>query len=146
MEISGYRITTDPADFDLDAIHGFIGRSYWAAGMPKALLAKAIANSLCFGILADSGEQVGFARVVTDYATFGYLSDVYVLEQHRGKGLSTWLMTHIMQHPELQGLRRFKLVTADAHGLYAKFGFTAPARPERIMEIFDPDVYRRGPR
>jgi hypothetical protein len=88
MEISGYRITTDPADFDLDAIHGFIGRSYWAAGMPKALLAKAIANSLCFGILADSGEQVGFARVITDRATFGYLSDVYVLEQHRGKGLS----------------------------------------------------------
>lgn len=144
MHISGYRITTDPAEFDLDAIHGFISRSYWATGMPKALLSEAIVNSLCFAILADSGEQVGFARVITDRATFGYLSDVYVLEQHRGKGLSKWLMTTIMEHAELQGLRRFMLVTADAHGLYAQFGFTAPARPERIMEILDPEVYTRS--
>ena len=115
----------------------FSGRSFWAEGIPRELVAKSIANSLCFGLF-DGGAQVGFARVVTDRATFAYLCDVYVLESHRGRGLGKWLIEAVMAHPDLQDLRRFQLVTRDAHGLYAPHGFAPPGDPEWQMEIFRP--------
>ena len=135
-----YSITTDRKRLDLDAIHAFISRSFWAEGIPKETMAKAIANSLCFGVF-DGPSQVGFARVVTDRATYAYLCDVYVLESHRARGLGKWLMEAVMAHPDLQGLRRFQLVTRDAHGLYARYGFDTPANPERHMEIFRHGMY-----
>ena len=135
-----YSISTDPHRLDIVAIHAFLTRSFWAEGISQALVAKAIENSLCFGLFEGSC-QVGFARVVTDYATYAYLCDVYVLESHRGQGLGKWLIDAVMAHPELQGLRRFQLVTRDAHGLYAPHGFSAPATPERHMEIFRHGMY-----
>ena len=141
-----YDISADPGRLQPDAIHAYLVRSYWSAGVPRAVVDRAIANSLCFGIyVAESDKQVGFARVVTDKATFAYLADVYVLEEHRGQGLSKRLVATIQAHPDLQGLRRFMLATADAHGLYAQFGFTPLAAPERVMEIRNPDVYRSSP-
>jgi GNAT superfamily N-acetyltransferase len=134
------RITTDTGAMDVDAIHAYLSRSYWAEGMPKPLLEKAMAGSLCFGLL-DGARQIGFARVVTDRATYAYLCDVYVLEEYQGRGLGTWLMREMMTHPDLQGLRRFGLVTRDAHGLYEKFGFGAPANPAGLMEIARPGLY-----
>jgi GNAT superfamily N-acetyltransferase len=139
-----YSITTDPKQLDIDAIHAFLSRSFWAEGIPKDTVAKAIANSLCFGVF-DGNAQVGFARVVTDRATFAYLCDVYVLESHRGHGLGKWLIETVMAHPDLQGLRRFQLVTRDAHGLYSRHGFESPLNPERHMEIFRHGMYlQRG--
>jgi GNAT superfamily N-acetyltransferase len=135
-----YWITTDPQKLDLDAIHAFLSRSFWAEGIPKEIVAKSIANSLCFGLF-DNAEQVGFARVVTDRATYAYLCDVYVLESHRGRDLGKWLIETVMAHPDLQGLRRFQLVTRDAHGLYSRHGFEVPANPERYMEIFRHGMY-----
>lgn len=135
-----YEISTDPARLDVDAIHAFLTQSYWSPGIPRATVARAIANSLCFGVFSQ-GQQVGFARVITDRTTFAYLCDVYVLEAHRGHGLAQQLMEHVMQHPDLQGLRRMMLATLDAHGLYAKYGFTALSAPERIMEVVRPNVY-----
>ncbi len=137
-----YSISTDPQRLDIDAIHAFLSRSFWAEGISRELVAKSIANSLCFGLF-DGHSQVGFARVVTDRATFAYLCDVYVLESHRGRGLGKWLIEHVMSHPDLQGLRRFQLVTRDAHSLYARHGFTASTNPEAHMEIFCPGMYRR---
>lgn len=134
-------ITTDKSRFDVDAIHAFLAGSYWSPGLPRSVLEKAIANSLCFGVFSGS-RQIGFARVTTDRATFAYLADVYVLEEYRGKGLSKRLMTTILAHPDLQGLRRFMLATRDAHGLYRQFGFKPPANPDVLMEIHRPDVYR----
>ena len=128
-----YDISTDPARLQLAAIHDYLVRSYWSPGIPKDLVARAIANSLCFGIY-HGDAQVGFARVVTDKASFAYLADVYVLEAHRGQGLSKRLVAEILAHPELQGLRRFLLATADAHGLYAQVGFQPLARPQNMME------------
>jgi len=128
---------------DVTAIHAYLSRSYWSANIPLEIVAKAIANSLCFGVFDDS-RQVGFARVVTDKATFAYLCDVYVLEQHRSRGLSKRLMEAVCAHPELQGLRRFSLDTWDAHGLYEKFGFKAPMRPDAHMEIVRPGIYMEG--
>ena len=130
----GLTVTTDPARFDVGAIHAFLATSYWARGRSRDAVERSIAGSLCFGLL-DAGRQVGFARVITDRATFAYLADVYVLESHRGRGLGAWLMECVTGHPELQGLRRFLLVTQDAHGLYRKSGFAALAHPERHMEI-----------
>jgi GNAT superfamily N-acetyltransferase len=135
-----YSISTDLQRLDIDAIHAFLSRSFWAEGISRELVAKAIVNSLCFGLF-DGGAQVGFARVVTDRATFAYLCDVYVLESHRDRGLGKWLIETVMAHPELQGLRRFQLVTRDAHGLYARHGFAAPQYPERHMEIFRHGMY-----
>ena len=125
----------------LDVIHKFLAQSYWAEGIPKELLERAIANSLCFGVY-EGARQIGFARVISDYATFAYLADVFVLEEHCGKGLSKRLMEMIMSHPRLQGLRRWHLVTRDAHGLYQQYGFLALANPVRHMEIMNKDVYR----
>jgi GNAT superfamily N-acetyltransferase len=137
-----YWITTDTQKLDIDAIHAYLGRSFWAEGIPKETVAKAIANSLCFGLF-DGADQVGFARVVTDRATYAYLCDVYVLETHQGRGLGKWLIETVMAHPDLQGLRRFQLVTRDAHGLYSRHGFATPANPERQMEIFKHGMYLR---
>jgi GNAT superfamily N-acetyltransferase len=138
----GYRISTDPHRLDITAIHAYLTRSYWAAGIPKEIVVRSLGQSLCFGLYDTSGAQVGMARVVTDAATFAYLCDVYVLEEHRGRGLGKWLIETVCAHPALQGLRRFMLATRDAHGLYTQFGFTPLAHPERIMEVSRPNVYR----
>jgi GNAT superfamily N-acetyltransferase len=137
-----YTVSTDPARLDFDALHAYLAQSYWSPGVPRAVIERAAANSLCFGLFHHT-EQVGYARVVSDRATFAYLCDVYVLEAHRGKGLSKWLMQLVSAHPDLQGLRRFMLATKDAHGLYAQFGFTPLANPARMMEIHQPDIYQR---
>jgi GNAT superfamily N-acetyltransferase len=136
-------ISTDPARLDHEVIHGFLVHCYWAEGIPRETLARSIQNSLCFGIYGP-GKQIGFARVISDYATYAYLGDVFVLEEYRGRGLGKWLMECIMRHPRLQGLRRWGLVTRDAHALYARFGFTPLESPERHMELHRPDVYRCG--
>lgn len=135
-----YEISTDVARFDIDAIHAFLSQTYWSKGIPRHTIERAIANSLCFGVFHESG-QVGFARVITDKATFAYLADVYLLDAHRGLGLSVRLLNTIKNHPDLQGLRRMMLATRDAHGLYQKFGFKALAAPDRMMEIHVPDAY-----
>ena len=138
-----YTLSDDPARIDPAAVHAYLVRSYWAEGIPLELVRKSIAHSLCFGVYHPVAGQVGFARIVTDKATFAYLCDVYVLEDHRGRGLGRWLMEAVMAHPDLQGLRRWMLVTKDAHELYRPFGFTAPAFPERYMEIARPGLYLR---
>ncbi|MFY2763800.1 GNAT family N-acetyltransferase [Arenimonas sp. MALMAid1274] len=141
MGLSGLRISADRADVDFEVVHGFLSReAYWCPGIPRETVERAAANSLCFSALLD-GRQVGFARVVTDGATFGYLADVFVLPPHRGQGISRALMDAVMAHPDLQKLRRFLLATSDAHGLYAQYGFTAVARPDRFMERYRPDAY-----
>jgi len=139
-----YELSTDPARLDLQAVHAYLTRSYWSPGIPREAVERAAANSLCFGLYHAAEGQVGFARVVTDRATFAYLCDVYVLEGHRGQGLSKWLMTTVAGHPDLQGLRRFMLGTKDAHGLYVQYGFTPLANPARMMEILRPEVYRQA--
>ena len=136
----GFTVSTEKDRLDRGVIHEFLRDSYWAKGIPPALVDRSIENSLCFG-LYDGETLVGFARVITDKATFAYLSDVFVLESHRGRGLATWFMEVVMAHPELQGIRRWMLATADAHGLYRKVGFTPLSRPERIMEKLLPDAY-----
>jgi GNAT superfamily N-acetyltransferase len=137
----GYVISTDPARLDLDGMQRFLERSYWAGGIPRDLMERALANSLPFGIY-DANGQVGFARVISDHATFGYLADVFVLPAHRGKGLSKWLMECVLAHPELQGFRRWVLVTRDAHGLYRHFGFHELEQPDRYMELRPRRGYR----
>lgn len=129
-----FTISTDPADADVDAVHAFLSESYWAEGIPRDTVARAIANSIPFSVLRGR-EQVGLARVITDRATYAYLSDVYILEAYRGRGLSVWLMETIMSHPALQGLRRFSLTTRDADGLYRRFGFTDITTPPTHLEI-----------
>ncbi len=136
-------ISTDRDRIDLETVHRFLNEeSYWAAGIPFEVFRLSVDNALCFGIYKD-GKQAGFARVVTDYATYAYLGDVFVLEEHRGRGLSKWLMQVIRGHPDLQGFRRWTLATRDAHALYAQFGFTGLHSPDRWMELWDPDVYKR---
>lgn len=137
----GYEISGDKSRLDLDVIHAFLAQSYWAAGIPRAVVERAIAGALCVGIY-HSERQVGFARVITDGATFAYLADVFVLEGHRGRGLAREMLQVLFSQPQLQGLRRFMLATKDAHGLYEQFGFTALSNPGRIMERLNPDVYR----
>jgi GNAT superfamily N-acetyltransferase len=138
----GFVVSTDPARLDLHAIHKFLAAdSYWAKQIPFETFARSAENSLCFGIYDAAGAQIGFARVVSDFATFAYIADVFVLELHRGHGLGKLLMESIMQHPQLQGLRRWVLTTRDAHGLYAQFGFQSPQFPERFMEILRPNMY-----
>jgi GNAT superfamily N-acetyltransferase len=129
-----YLITDDPARLDPVAIHAYLSRSYWAANRPLEVVERSLAHSLCVGIYAPDGAQVGLVRVVSDYATFAYLCDVYVLEDHRQRGLAKAAMRLVDSHPRLQNLRRFQLVTQDAHGLYAGFGFKPLAHPERHME------------
>jgi GNAT superfamily N-acetyltransferase len=138
-----FELSTDPARFDRALIHRFLcEQSYWASGVPREIVDRAIEHSLCFGVYRG-GAQVAFARVVTDRATFAYLADVFVLPEWRDDGLGQWMIGVILRHPELQGLRRFLLATKDAHGLYARFGFAPLANPARFLERFDPDVYTR---
>lgn len=135
-----YEITTLAERIDVDAAHAYLSNSYWSPGIPLAVLRRAIENSLCVAAF-QAGRQVGFARVVSDRATFAYLADVYVLDEHRGQGLARRMVEALLGHPELEGLRRLVLVTRDAHGLYSKFGFTPLAKPALFMELHRPDVY-----
>jgi GNAT superfamily N-acetyltransferase len=160
-----FLVSTDRTRHDLDVIHGFLTNCYWAKGIPREVVGRSIQHSLCFGVYDGSREespclakeerhgapaakqkthvQVGFARVVSDFATVAYLGDVFILESHRGRGLSKWLMECIMRHPALQHLRRWILLTRNAHGLYAQFGFTPVKSPEHYMELHRPDVYEK---
>ena len=137
-----YEISTDKARLDRPLVQENLASSYWAQGIPRDVVDRSIQNSLCFGVY-EATALVGFARVITDQATFAYLSDVFILESHRGRGLGKWLMEVILGHPDLQNLRRWTLATRDAHGLYRQFGFTPLAKPERFMEILDMDIYKK---
>ena len=136
-----FLISTNRGRLSLDVIHNFLTNCYWAKDIPREVVARSIAHSLCFGVYEESGSQVGFARVVSDFATVAYLGDVFVLKSYRGRGLSKWLMECVVQHPSLQILRRWVLLTRDAHGLYSQFGFTPVKAPERYMELHRPNVY-----
>ena len=139
-----YSISTDRLRLDIDLIHNYLSNeSYWATGRSREVVERSIENSLPFGIYKED-KQVGFARIVTDYATFAWVADVFVLPEHRGHGLSKWLMQVIIAHPRLQGFRRWVLSTKDAHGLYERFGFIKLHRPERWMERPDPNMKERA--
>lgn len=135
----GFQVSTDPARLDLDVMHGFLRTAYWSVNIPRDLVERAVAGSLNFG-LYTAGEQAGYARVVSDKATFAWICDVFVLEPYRGRGLGRWLITCVMGHPELQGLRRWMLATADAQDLYRPFGFEVPDDPGRLMARRLPDT------
>jgi GNAT superfamily N-acetyltransferase len=137
-----YTLSTDPPRLDLAVIVRFLSTSYWSPGIPAEVVRRAIAGSICFALYHQQ-KQIGFARVVTDRATFAYLADVFVLEGYRGRGMAKWMKRFILEHPELQGLRRFLLATRDARGLYEQFGFRPLAQPERFMEIAWPEIYLR---
>lgn len=138
-----YEISTDPARLDVDAIHAYLARSYWSPGIPREIVARAVRNSLCFGAYERrTGKQVGLTRVVTDHATFAYLCDVYVLEEHRGQGLGKAMMRAAMAHPALAGARRAMLATRDAHGLYRQCGFVDASGNTNLMEIVRPGIYQ----
>ncbi len=152
--LDGFLVSTAREQLDLDVVQGFLTNCYWARGIPREVVERSIAHALCFGIYEegrpfDDGQdkhrktkQVGFARVISDFATIAYIGDVFVLESHRGFGLGKWLMECITKHPALQNLRRWILTTRDAHGLYSQFGFTPVKAPERFMELHRPDVYQ----
>jgi GNAT superfamily N-acetyltransferase len=137
-----YEISSDRSRLDIALIHNFLRSSYWAKDIPRTIVEKSIENSLCFGAFFED-RQVGFARVVTDYATFAYVGDVFVVPEHRGRGVSKLLMQAILTHPELQGLRRILLATRDAHGLYSQFGFKALRNAADFMSVHNPNVYKR---
>ena len=138
---SNYTISNALEGIDFDALHAFLSASYWSRGIPRETMERSVRGSLPFVLRDAAGNLAGFARVVTDRATFGYIGDLFVLPEHRGKGLSKRLMDAIMAHPELQNFRRWMLATSDAHGLYEKFGFRPLAAPEALMERHDPNVY-----
>jgi GNAT superfamily N-acetyltransferase len=139
-----YTLSDDPARLDLPAMHAYLSRSYWSEDIPLEVLERAVQGSLCIGAYDGPGAQIGLARFISDFATFCYVCDVYVLEEHRGRGLSKAMLGMAVRHPKLQGLRRWSLVTRDAHGLYQQFGFTPLANPERFMERAVPDIYKRS--
>jgi GNAT superfamily N-acetyltransferase len=150
---AGYVVSTDPDRLDVDRIHGFLSTAYWSTGIPRDVVQRSIDNSLPFGLYSPAGEQAGFARVVTDRATYAYLGDVYVESAHRGRGLGKFLVSCVLGHPELQGLRRWALATADAHGLYARHGFRPPANPDSHLfierapaDLWPPSAKREGTR
>jgi GNAT superfamily N-acetyltransferase len=132
-----YTISDEPERLQLEVIVEYLSRAYWSNQRPRAVIEKSLRHSLCFGVY-EQGQQIGFARVVSDHATFAYLADVFILESHQGYGLGKWLVQSILEHPDLQGLRRWILATRDAHGLYAQYGFTALENPDRYMTKFDP--------
>lgn len=137
-----YEISSEQGRLDIDAIHAYLTRSYWSPGIPRDIVERAARNSLCFGVyLRATGAQVAFTRVVTDYATFAYLCDVYVLEEHQGHGLGKAMMRAAVAHPALSGARRVMLATRDAHGLYRQYGFVDVIRNTNLMEIVRPDIY-----
>jgi ribosomal protein S18 acetylase RimI-like enzyme len=143
--MDAYEISTDPARLDIDAMHAYLTRSYWSPGIPRETVERAARHSLCFGAYERAGgRQVGLARVVTDHATFAYLCDVYVLEEHRGRGLGKRLTDAVMAHPAVTGARRAMLGTRDAHGLYARHGFRPPPNDGVLMQILKPDLYRNA--
>ena len=135
-----FTVTCDSAKLDRAAIAQFLASTYWAKGIPAETVERSLEHSLCFALL-EGDRQVGFARIISDYATIAYLGDVFILPEYRGRGLATWLMDCVVSHPRLQGLRRWILATRDAHGLYEKFGFTPLKKPEIFMERHDPNVY-----
>lgn len=145
-----FSISTEKSKLDIVAIHRFLSQSYWSENISLETVQKSIEGSMCFGVYADdrqvmpAGRQVGFARMVTDNATFAYLADVFIIEEFRGRGLSKWLMECILSHTDLQGLRRILLATRDAHGLYTKFGFTPLNNTDKFMHIHNPDVYKNA--
>ena len=139
-----YEISTDKSRLNVELIFGFLHSSYWAQNIPRNVVEKCVRHSLCFGAFCDT-RQIGFGRVITDFATFAYIADVFVVPEHRGRGVSKLLLRAILEHPELQGLRRILLATQDAHGLYAQFGFQPLANPDHYMTIHHPDVYRPEP-
>jgi GNAT superfamily N-acetyltransferase len=138
-----FEVSTDPSRLNIGVVHGYLTRSYWAESIPLAVVERSVRNSLPFGAYRGT-DQAGFARVITDMATFAYIADVFVLEEFRGRGLGRLLMECIMSHPGLQGLRRWSLLTRDAHGLYRQFGFAPSGSPERYMEISNPAIYKTG--
>ena len=138
----GFTISEDRERLDRELIHEFLGQSYWAPGIPREIVDRSIEHSMCFGVY-EGAAQVGFARVITDRATFAYVADVFVLESHRARGLGKWLVEVIKNHPDLQNLRRWILMTRDAHELYRPFGFREMADPSRCMEIVDREIYRK---
>ena len=142
--VGSYTVSDDPARLDVNAMHAYLKRAYWSQEIPVEVVERAVQASLCIGAYDASWAQVGLARFISDFATFAYVCDVYVLEEHRGHGLSKAMMAMAASHPKLQGLRRWTLVTLDAHGLYEQFGFKPIANPERFMEIVVPDIYRRA--
>jgi GNAT superfamily N-acetyltransferase len=137
-----FTVTDKREDLDIETIHNFLRESYWAKGIPRSVVEKAVNNSLCFGLYHNS-KHIGFGRAVSDQATFAYLADVFVVPAYRGRGLGKWLVSCVLAHPELQGLRRWLLATLDAHGLYEQNGFVALRKPEWFMEINEPDIYQR---
>ena len=137
---NNYLISTDPVKLQPDMIYAFLARAYWSQGRPTTVIDRSIKNSLCFG-LYDGDQQIGFSRVVTDYATYAWLCDVFIHEDHRGRGLGKWLLACILAHPDLQYLKRWALATSDAHGLYRQFGFTELMNPEKHMELLNLHVY-----
>ena len=134
-------LSTDKYKLDITTIHNFLKTSYWAKDVPIAVVEKSISNSLCFGVY-ELDKQIGFARVISDYATFAYFSDVFILEAYRGQGLGTWLIKSILEYSELQNLRTWLLLTADAHELYHQFGFKNLPAPERMMVISSSSAYK----
>ena len=136
-----YTVSTDRARLQLDVIHGFLTGSYWAAGIPRETVERSIQHSLCYGVYRG-GEQVGFGRLVTDFATFAYVADVFILDAHRGRGLARWMARCMVDTPELQGLRRWLLATRDAHAVYESVGFETVTEPSRFMQILNRDPYR----
>lgn len=142
MQREGFAITTETSFFNVEFIHAFLTQSYWAKNIPIETVQRSIDNSISFGVF-HLGKQIGFARVITDKATFAYLADVFIDEAYRGQGLSKWLMEEIMSHEDLQGLRRFMLATRDAHGLYTQFGFSPLTNADRWMQMHNPDVYKQ---
>ena len=145
MEMGRFLISTDRSKLDVDVVHKFLARSYWAEGILRETVARSIENSLCFGVY-DNANQIGFARVISDFATYAYIADVFILEPYRERGLGKELMASIMAHPDLQGLRRWSLGTRDAQGLYSQFGFepVVNTRSRTVMEIVDPEIYSRS--
>ena len=139
---AGTIVSTDRARLDVDLVHRVLSDTYWAKGIPRDVVERSIGGSIAFGLFEED-RQVGFARVVTDMATYAYLADVFIVAARRGEGLGDWLVESIRLHPQLQGLRRFALITRDAGPLYARHGFAAPAEPFGYMEIVDREVYRR---
>ncbi|MBQ4833179.1 GNAT family N-acetyltransferase [Pseudoalteromonas sp. MMG010] len=142
MNHNNFFISTDQQKLDFDVIYQFISNSYWAKDIPCSLMQKAIENALCFGVYTGQNEQVGFARVITDSATFAYLADVFIVPTYQGMGLSKYLMNTIITHEQLQGLRRFMLATSDAHGLYKQFGFTELNEPNLFLQISRVNPYQ----
>jgi GNAT superfamily N-acetyltransferase len=142
---SSFRVTCDLHHLNRDFVATFLANTYWAQNIPRDVVEKSLEGSICFSLL-EGDRQIGFARVVSDKATFAYLCDVFVIPECRSKGLGTWLVECVMSHPDLQGLRRWLLVTRDAHEIYKKYGFTALARPEGVMEIHNPEIYSSGGR